>query len=151
MCHHLPFLQLVWELESSKSWFSNRPNRADPQFDSNNECEIYIPVALWALDDGVMDKFLACIAALGSSFGNPLQRQEKLCVPLMYTLDPMSKTVVLWRLCFVWSWGQGTEHGHHPDFQSCGKKGSNQILLEMGLDTSGSGPTQAKLLNSQPN
>ena len=42
-------------------------------------------------------------------------------------------------------------HGHHPDFQSVGKKGSNQVLLECGLSTAGSAKDQALLLNSQPN
>ena len=43
------------------------------------------------------------------------------------------------------------KHGHHPDFQSVGKKGAKTVLEEMGLDATGCLPELLARLNAQPN
>ena len=44
------------------------------------------------------------------------------------------------------------DYGHHPNFQSVGKKGTKRILDEMGIPHSHLlAPDKAKLLNQQPN
>ena len=44
------------------------------------------------------------------------------------------------------------KYGNFPTFQSCGRKGSNRLLNEIGVDTKGMlGPAQAIRLNEEPN
>ena len=86
----------------------------------------------------------------GTAAGQPHYRSTRAPLPEGYTHWTQCRKRLCSEECALCE-AEVKKHGHHADFQSCGKKGSNQILLEMGLDTSGLGPEQAKLLNSQPN
>lgn len=85
----------------------------------------------------------------GTAAGQPHFRSTRSPLPCGYTHWTQCRQ----RLCTE-GCGQceldAQKYGHYPDFQSQGKKGTNRILAERGLDTSGLLPEQTALLNSQP-
>ena len=73
-------------------------------------------------------------APLPAGYTHWAQCRQRLCTPQCDICEAAAK-----------------KHGHHADFQSCGKKGTNLLLKEMGLSTAGNLPDHKKRLDEQPN
>ena len=85
----------------------------------------------------------------GTAAGQPHFRSTRAPLPAGYTHWAQCKQRLCKEDCEQCE-VEVQKYGHHPDFQSQGKKGTNRILAERGLGTLGLLPEQTALLNSQP-